>query len=281
MKSISGQTILITGATDGLGKHTALQLAGLGATLLLHGRSPEKGAAVAAEIQAQTGNQAISYHNADFADLSQVNTMASTLLASGGRIDILLNNAGLGSGSRTKAVRALNRDGYELRFTVNYLSHVLLTNQLLPLLADGGKIINVSSIGQTAIDFDDVMMTTGYTPSRAYCQSKLAQIMYTFDLAKELQARGITVNALHPSTYMNTKMVAEHFGECQSKVEDGVAALMHLIHSADTDSVTGAYYDVMNSARAVDQAYDPEARARLRTVTKRLLRPYLSMQNCQ
>lgn len=278
MKRIKEQTILITGATDGLGKSAARALAAKGAKLLLHGRNPEKGEAVLREIKEETGNKAVSYWNADFAVLSDVASLTDRLLRSGEHIDVLINNAGLGSGKRTGAVRELNGDGYELRFTVNYLSHVMMTTRLLPLLRDGGRIVNVSSIGQTDIDFDDVMMERGYGASRAYCQSKLAQIMYTFDLAEKLTDRRIVVNALHPSTYMNTKMVAEHFGEFQSTVEEGTEALLRLAISQELEGVTGEYFNVLEKDRAISQAYDRDARGKLREATARLLRPYSEIE---
>lgn len=275
MKRTDEQTILITGATDGLGKMAARELAAKGAKLLLHGRNQEKGGAVLQELQRETGNGRLSYWNADFSVLSEVSALGDSLLRSGERIDVLINNAGLGSGKRTGAVRELNEDGYELRFTVNYLSHVLLTTKLLPVLCDDGRIINVSSIGQTDIDFGDVMLEKNYGASRAYCQSKLAQILYTFDLAEELRPRRIAVNALHPSTYMNTKMVAEHFGEFQSTVEEGTEALLRLAVSEELEGVTGEYFNVLQKDRAIPQAYDEQARKQLREVTAKLIGSYL------
>ena len=138
------------------------------------------------------------------------------------RLDLLINNAGIGSGG-PQGTRQTSADGYELRFAVNYLAGFLLTHLLLPLVRNSApaRIVNVSSLGQQAIDFADVMLTHGYSGSRAYCQSKLAQIMFTIDLAQELDGSGVTVNALHPATYMNTTMVRQSGGHADEQCRAG------------------------------------------------------------
>ena len=144
------------------------------------------------------------------------------------RIDILINNAGIGSGG-SASKREVSQDGYELRFAVNYLAGFLLTRLLLPLLMASrpARIVNVSSLGQYPIDFDDVMLTRNYTGSRAYAQSKLAQIMFTFDLARELDPTMITANCLHPATYMATTMVRQSGVTPVSTVEEGAEDACH------------------------------------------------------
>ncbi len=189
------------------------------------------------------------------------------------RIDILINNVGIGSGKGTGNVRELSKDGYELRFAVNYLSHVLLTEKLLPLIPPGeGKIINVASVGQEPVNFSDLMIEHHYDGYFAYKQSKTALIMYTFDLAKRLKDQGIRVNVLHPATLMNTKMVMEDWGHSFTTVEQGASAVESLIRSEKT----GGYYEGKQQARAIPQAYDPEAREKLREVTQNLLSGYLA-----
>ena len=145
---------------------------------------------------------------ADLADLDQVRTLAEDVRQVTGRLDVLVCNAGIGRQAAGRE-RAVSADGYELRFAVNYLAGFLLTLELLPLLRRSApaRIVNVASLGQHAIDFDDIMITRGYSGSRAYGQSKLAQIMSGFALAGRLPAAEITVNSLHPATYMPTKMV--------------------------------------------------------------------------
>ena len=187
------------------------------------------------------------------------------------RLDLLINNAGIGSGG-PQGTRQTSADGYELRFAVNYLAGFLLTHLLLPLVRTStpARIVNVSSLGQQAIDFADVMLTHGYSGSRAYCQSKLAQIMFTIDLARELDGTGVTVNALHPATYMNTTMVRQSGVTPMSSVEQGADAILNLATSAALDGRSGLFFNGQREARADAQAYDPAARQRLKTLSLEL-----------
>jgi NAD(P)-dependent dehydrogenase (short-subunit alcohol dehydrogenase family) len=159
-----------------------------------------------------------------------------------------------------------------LRFAVNYLAHFLLTYRLLPLVKASApaRIVNVSSAGQQAIDFADVMLTRHYSGATAYCQSKLAQIMFTIDLAKELEGSGVIVNALHPSTYMNTTMVKRAGVTPASRVEDGAAAILKLAVAPELDGRSGLYFNVQREARANPQAYDADARRRLHALSREL-----------
>jgi NAD(P)-dependent dehydrogenase (short-subunit alcohol dehydrogenase family) len=167
----------------------------------------------------------------------------------------------------------VSRDGHELRFAVNYLSGFLLTHLLLPLVTAkrGSRVVNVSSIGQQALDFADVMLTRGYDGRRAYCQSKLAQILFTIDLAAELEGAGVTVNCLHPATYMDTTMVRQSGASPLSSVEEGADAILQLIESPDLAGQTGLFFNGLKPARADAQAYDATARARLRALSFELV----------
>jgi NAD(P)-dependent dehydrogenase (short-subunit alcohol dehydrogenase family) len=227
MRTIADQVVLVTGATNGLGKQVARDLAERAPTVLLHGRNPKKGKAILKEIQCATGNDKLRYYNADFSSLDAVRRLAEEVRAHHDRLDILINNAGIGAGPRTGARREESMGGHELRFAVNYLAPFLLTHRLLPLLrrASPARIINIASAGQQRIDFDDVMLEKAYDGFRAYCQSKLAQVMFTFDLAGELEESGVTVNGLHPASLMNTNMAHESFGTSMSTVEEGADAL--------------------------------------------------------
>ena len=192
------KTILITGSTDGVGRYVAERLAAQGWRVIVHGRDRIRGEAVIERIAKRGGEARLVA--ADLASLAEVRSLADAVLRDEAGLDALVNNAGIGtSGSR----RELSVDGLELRFAVNYLAGFLLTRLLLPMLETrkSTRIVNVSSAGQQAIDFSDVMLTRGYSGVRAYCQSKLAQILFTFDLAKELVGSGVTVNCLHPATY--------------------------------------------------------------------------------
>ncbi|HEY3592800.1 MAG TPA: SDR family NAD(P)-dependent oxidoreductase [Polyangiaceae bacterium] len=267
MTDLARKTILITGSTDGLGKGVAMDLAKKGATLLLHGRDAGRLSATADAARAG-GATAVRTYLADLASLDEVRSLALAVRDNESRLDVLINNAGIGTTVPTPD-RAESRDGYELRFAVNYLSHFLLTRELLPLLKKSApaRIVNVSSAGQAAIDFDDPMLERGYSGVRAYCQSKLAQILFTFDLAEELDGTGVTATALHPATYMPTKIVPSPI----STLAEGVRATVRLAADDDVAGVSGQYFNGLRPTRADSQAYDKKARARLRELSDRLV----------
>jgi NAD(P)-dependent dehydrogenase (short-subunit alcohol dehydrogenase family) len=265
----SRQVILITGSTDGLGREAARRLAGDGHHIIVHGRNRERGDALVAEIERE-GKGSAAFYAADFASLAEVRRFAAAVRHDYDRLDVLVNNAGIwASGSNE---RRLSADGHELQFAVNYLAGYLLTRELLPLLRQSApaRIINVASAAQTPIDFTDVMMERGYTGGRGYGQSKLAQIMFTFDLARELEGTDVTVNALHPSTLMDTQMVRDAGARPRSTVDEGARAVLQLVVAPDIGS--GGYFNVMRPARAHAQAYDPAALDRLRRLSDELTR---------
>ncbi|MFB2562722.1 SDR family NAD(P)-dependent oxidoreductase [Rhizobium sp. IMFF44] len=266
---MSGKTVLITGSTDGVGRRVAERLAAAGATVIVHGRDKTRAEELISRIQDKGGKAA--YYLADLSSLEEVRTLADAIERDIDRLDVLINNAGIGT-SGGDAGRQVSRDGYELRFAVNYLAGFLLTRRLLPLLKASipARIVNVSSVGQQAIDFSDVMLTRGYSGVRAYCQSKLAQIMFTFDLAEELAGSGITANCLHPATYMDTTMVRQAGVASISSVEQGADAILNLAADTALEGHTGLYYDGLRPSRASAQAYDATARQRLRTLSQSL-----------
>jgi NAD(P)-dependent dehydrogenase (short-subunit alcohol dehydrogenase family) len=269
---VSDKTVLITGSTDGVGKLVAFKLARAGARTLLHGRNQKKGEAVLREIRDTTGNNKLEYFQADFSSLEETRRMAEEIHAKHDRLDILINNAGIGFTTRGEMEREISRDGHELRFAVNYLAPFLLTYLLLPLICKSApaRIINVSSAGQYPIDFSDVMLRQGYDGVRAYRQSKLAQVMFTLDLALALKGTGVTVNCLHPATFMNTNMVIESGVKPLSSVEEGADAILHVATSPELEGKTGIYFDGKRSGQANAQAYDDAARERLRELSMRL-----------
>lgn len=244
------KTVLITGSTRGLGRALAARFAVSGARVLEHGRQ-----------------------RADLASLAEVRRFARDVTAACERLDVLINNAGIGIGP-PGAPRELSRDGIELRFAVNYVAPFVLTHLLLPLVraAAPARIVNVASIGQSRIDFDDLMLSRGYDGARAYGRSKLALIMFTFDLAEALQGSGVTANAIHPATLMHTDMVAEAQIAPRTSVEEGTNAVMHVATSPALEGVSGEFFDGRRPVRAASQAYDRKARERLRALSEKLSR---------
>jgi NAD(P)-dependent dehydrogenase (short-subunit alcohol dehydrogenase family) len=267
---MDGKTVLVTGSTDGVGRYVAARLAAGGATVLIHGRDKERAKTLADEIERQ-GHRAPIFYPADLSSLSGARQLADAVLADHKRLDVFISNAGIGS--RTQGPeRRTSADGYELRFAVNYLSGFLLAHLLLPLLKASApsRIVNVASLGQHPIDFDDVMITKGYNGGRAYSQSKLAQIMFTIDLAQELKGSGVTANSLHPATYMNTTMVREGGITPISTVEQGGEAILHLAAGDDMAGKSGLFFNGMQQAKANAQAYDAAARRQLRALSLKL-----------
>ena len=267
---MDGKTVLITGSTDGVGRYVAAKLAAAGAKVLIHGRDRARAETLTQEIRSQ-GHAEPTFYQADLSSLAGTRKLAEAVLADHKRLDLFISNAGIGS--RTLGPeRRTSVDGHELRFAVNYLSGFLLAYLLLPLLKASApsRIVNVASIGQHPIDFDDVMITRGYNGTRAYSQSKLAQIMFTIDLADELKGAGVTVNSLHPATYMNTTMVREGGITPISTVEQGGEAILHLAVGDDVADKSGLFFNGMNRAEANAQAYDAAARKRLRALSLEL-----------
>jgi len=267
---MGGKTVLITGSTDGVGRYVAAKLAAAGARVLIHGRDRARAMALADQIKQEGRGEALFYR-ADLSSLSGARQLAEAVRADHRRLDLFISNAGIGS--RTSGPeRRTSADGHELRFAVNYLSGFLLAHLLLPLLKTSApsRIVIVASLGQHPIDFDDVMLTRGYTGTRAYAQSKLAQIMFTIDLAQELAGSGVTVNSLHPATYMNTTMVREGGLTPVSTVEQGGEAILHLAVGDDIAGKSGLFFNGMQQAQANPQAYDQAARQRLRALSLEL-----------
>lgn len=265
MAPSSRPVALVTGSTDGLGREVALRLGRSGAHVIVHGRNLERGQAVVEEIERE-GIGSASFYAADLAEIAQVRALADAILSDFTRLDVLVNNAGIWLDGE----RQVSRDGHELHFAVNYLSGFVLTRLLLPLLVESApaRIVNVASSAQTPLRFDDLMLRQEYSSSRAYGQSKLAQILFTMTLAEELEGSGVTVNAVHPATLMDTNLVFDIGLEPRSTIAEGADAVMHLI--TDGTLGTGAYFNGQQRATPNAQAADPEARERLDRVSRAL-----------
>jgi NAD(P)-dependent dehydrogenase (short-subunit alcohol dehydrogenase family) len=260
------RTVLITGATDGLGRALTARAHGEGWDVLAHGRSTEKLAALAGELPG------LRTFRADLAELAQVATLADEVQAATDRLDVLVANAGIGFTEPGGGHRLESADGYELRFAVNYLAAYALTRRLLGLLRASApaRIVQVASAGQYPIDFGDVMLERGYDGVRAYRQSKLAQVMFTFDLAAELDGSGVTATTLHPATFMATQMVRSAGIAPASTVEQGLEATWRLVADPALDGITGVYFNGTREARPDPQTFDGDARRALRELSERL-----------
>jgi len=268
---MKGKTAMVTGSTSGLGEVVARRLGAMGATVIIHGLDEAKGKEIAEEI-ARAGPGRAVYYPGDFGSFAAVRALAKRVQADHKRLDLLINNAGILGASNS--ARRESSDGNELVFQVNYLAHFLLTQELLPLLKAGApaRIVNVASIGQSPINFDDVMMKRNYQSMTAYSQSKLAEIMWTISLSEMLDAKQVTVNSLHPSTMMDTPMVAGAGMRPMSSVQDGANAVMQLAVGSALTGKTGLYYNEMNEGRANAQAYDAAARKRLWDLSEELVK---------
>ena len=271
MESLENQNILITGATDGIGKLTARHLAKLGATVVIHGRDEARCKDTIGEIKSATSNKKVHYYVADFSSLEEVRDLGNRITHDLDKLHILINNAGMGTG-KDESLRQESQDGYELVFAVNYLAPFLLTHRLLPLIKKSApaRIVNIASIGQAALNLQDIMQEKGgYSSVTAYGQSKLALIMLTIELASRLENNFVTVNALHPGSLLDTKMVRESNFSVMGSVEEGAESEVFMAADRSLNDVTGKYFDQKHEAKANAQAYDPEVRKGLWTLSEK------------
>jgi NAD(P)-dependent dehydrogenase (short-subunit alcohol dehydrogenase family) len=270
---MKGKTVLITGATDGIGKETAFRLAEKGARVVIVGRSRDKGAATVAELKARSRNEAIDFLQADLSVRQEVRRIAAAVTALVPRLDVLINNAGAIVFGRQET-----DDGFERTFALNHLNYFLLTSELLELLKASApaRIVNVASIAhrRAVLDFDDLQLNRGYSAWKAYSRSKLANVMFTYELARRLEGTGVTANCLHPG------FVRSHFGQNNNlfarlgvslamrfgnaiSVEQGAKTSIHLASSPDVDGTTGLYFDECQPVKSNRFSYDTAAQKRL------------------
>jgi NAD(P)-dependent dehydrogenase (short-subunit alcohol dehydrogenase family) len=271
------KTVLVTGGTSGLGLETSRALARDGATVVLTGRDPARCAAAAGELP---GAEWIA---ADFGDLAQVAALADEVRRRHDRLDVLVNNAGA-----VFQRRRVTADGLELTFVVNHLAAFLLTTRLLDLLEAGApsRIVNVASVAHSMehLDFDDLQLTRGYRPFRAYGRSKLANVMFTYELARRLAGTGVTANAVHPGlvrtaigskggrlTGVGWSLAQLRYRNAVIEPAEGARAIVRLAASPAMESVTGAYFDRETEVESSAESRDPAACARLWEVSERLV----------
>jgi NAD(P)-dependent dehydrogenase (short-subunit alcohol dehydrogenase family) len=263
--------IVITGATDGLGKALATRLAEQqGIRLVLHGRRAERLHGLEKEFASLPAE--VVTVEADLSEMAQVHALGDEIAALTDRVNVLVNNAGVGGAEADGRTRRVTVDGNELRFAVNHLAAFCLSQRLLPLLDRGApaRIVNVASIGQSSIDFDNLTLEHGFDVQRAYGVSKLAMIATGMTLAERLDPSRVTVNSLHPATYMPTKMVMESVGYSIDSLETGVNATLRLIQDPALTGLTGRFFDRNDEARAHPDAYRADVRGRLWAVSEEL-----------
>lgn len=269
---------LITGATSGIGLATSFALAKMGATVLLAGRDKERAQKAVAQIKEETGNQNVDYLLADLSIQAQVRALADEFKAHYDCLDVLVNNAGA-----IFFFRQHSADGIEMTFAVNHLAYFLLTNLLLdPLKASApARVINVASnshLGQR-LDFDNLELKRGYNPGKAYGRSKLANLYFTYELARRLEGTGVTVNAMHPG-FVRTNMAANngwlvrlflplvHLASLSP--EEGARTVVYLASSPDGERVTGKYFVREREVASDPVSYDEQAAQRLWEVSEKM-----------
>jgi NAD(P)-dependent dehydrogenase (short-subunit alcohol dehydrogenase family) len=259
--------VLVTGATAGIGLQTAFDLARQGILVLVHGRSQEKVDKARRAIEEEGGNTAGVVF--DLASLASIRQGVEELERRFPRLDVLVNNAGVFMNERE-----LSEDGFELTFHVNHLAPFLLTNLLLKglLKGPGARIVNVSSIAHSRgrMRFEDLQLTRGFQGYAAYAQSKLANILFTFELAERLPAEQVTANCLHPGV-VSTKLLVEGFGmQGSDTVEEGAETSVFLATSEDVAGVTGRYFARQREVNPAPQALDVAARKQLWELSEKL-----------
>ena len=263
---IAGRSCMITGSNSGIGKETAVALAAMGASVYMVCRDPAKGEAARKDVigRSGAGDDKVTLMIADLASLDSVRQLARDFLGKNGNLHVLINNAGLILGERIQT-----KDGLETTFEVNYLSHFLLTNLLLGAIKASApsRIINVSSTAHFRghIDFEDLQEVKGFGAMRSYSQSKLAQVLFTHELAKRLAGTGVTVNSLHPG------VVATNWGHhsvgamslgirlaspFMTSPKKGAETSIYLASSPDVSGVTGKYFSKRREEKSSDESFD-------------------------
>ena len=269
---MKNKTVLITGATNGIGWITARELARMGARTILVGRSPERTRLAANDIRQLTANPNVDYFVADLSSQQQIHTLAAEFKQRYERLDVLVNNAGAIFNTFETSV-----DGIELTFALNHLGYFLLTHLLLDVLKSSApaRIINVSSMAHVGgkINFADLQFERGYSSWGAYAQSKLANLAFSYELARRLEGSGVTVNALHPG-FVNTNFGKSNGGFYKTMIgaiqsvfavppEKGAETSIYLASSPAVEGVTGKYFIEQKAVRSSDLSYDPDIARKL------------------
>jgi retinol dehydrogenase 14 len=281
---LTGKTVLVTGANNGIGKETAVALAAMGATVVMTSRDPAKGDAARAEAIERSGSEKVELMMADFASLESIRNLAADFKASHDRLDVLVNNAGA-----YNATRSETSDGFETTFGVNHLGYFLLTNLLLDTLRASApsRIVNVSSRAhlRSTMDFDDLNAERGYNGMTVYGRSKLANVLFTYELARRLEGTGVTANALHPGVVLtgfgqnNGGLVGVGFSIYRMigkpftlSPEQGARTSVYLASSPEVEGVTGKYFANSKEEQSNEASHDVEAQRRLWEESERMVK---------
>lgn len=272
-----GKICLVSGATSGIGLVTARELARMGATVVLMARNQERGEAIRAQLVSQTGNRHVELLHADFAALDTVRAGAEAFLARHGRLDVLVNNAGAYVGERRRSA-----DGYELTFAVNHLAPFLLTNLLREALEAAGtaRVVTVSSgahmAGRGRFDARGEGFYFGF---QSYAESKLANVLFSYELARRLEGSGVAANCLHPGA-VRTNFAGDMKGlfgvffnlakPFMLTPEQGAQTSIYLAASPEVEGVSGKYFDNRRPVKSAPVSYDRELQARLWTLSEEL-----------
>jgi NAD(P)-dependent dehydrogenase (short-subunit alcohol dehydrogenase family) len=279
-REMASKVCLITGGTSGVGLETASALAQQGATVLVVGKNEKRGSAAVARLSNVLGNNGIEFLKTNLSSLQQVQDLAEAVKTDYKQLDVLVNNAGT-----TLLRRRQSADGHEMTLAVNHLSHFLLTNLLLDTLKSSApsRVINVSSGShrRADINFDDLQSEKKYWIMDVYAQSKLANVLFTYELARRLEGTGVTANAVHPG-FVSTNMgrdngwfihklirLAMFFRGISS--EEGARTMIHLASSPEVDGITGKYFYDMKPMRSSRSSYDRETARRLWKVSEELV----------
>lgn len=281
---MNGKTVIVTGATNGIGEITALELARQGAEVVVVSRSNAKLENTVNKIKSETGNQDVSYIQGDLSSLAEIRQVADEFLQTHNRLDVLVNNAGAYFSNRQESV-----DGNEMTFALNHLNYFLLTNLLLDVLKQtaqetgDARIVNVSSAAHSGskVNFDDIQANNGYSGFGRYGESKLMNLLFTYELAQQLEGTNVTANALHPG-FVNTGFgmnnggwMSKILGVLQSVVaispEKGAETNIYLASSPKVRGISGKYWDKKAQKKSSDASHDTQAQKRLWQISEDLV----------